>query len=91
MDLDEALARLATFEPPNKLAQVEQRVLVRLADASPLSRRAPAGLSAFALFGALAMGVAAGVLPGKADANSSTYPLDGGAALAPSALLAPER
>lgn len=86
-DIDGLLARLAQAPLPAALDGLELRVLDRLT-ASPASRIG-AGIGAFAIVGALAMGMAGAGLPtASAAARSPLLPFGTSSPLAPSTLLA---
>ena len=94
MDMDEvdaALARLARVPPPAGLLNMEGAVLERITHEPPRQRDS-LGLSAFAAVGALALGLAGGLLPEEFRSEpASLSPLTGVSELAPSSLLASTR
>ena len=85
---DAALERVARSRGPARLGSIEGAVLARIASERPVRQHDSLGLSALAAVGAMAMGVAGGLLPDEAGAgHASLSPLTGASELAPSSLL----
>ena len=95
MDMDKvdaALARLARAPTPAGLLNMEGAVLERIAHEPSPRQRDSLGLSAFAAVGAMALGLAGGLLPQEFRSEpASLSPLTGVSELAPSSLLASTR
>lgn len=87
-NIDMALRRLAEEEAPLRLSLVDAAVLKRVEGYSIGSRDASAPFRAVAVAAALAMGIAAGLIPGQtSDARYTFAEISGAAKLAPSTLL----
>lgn len=87
--VDVGLERLASADVPPELESINDRVLSRIASERP-GAESGASLWRYAITGvALMLGIAAGAMPIQyaSAASQAVSPFDGGAMLAPSALL----